>query len=75
MKSRSTPTAALALAAMLTLFAPATHAAQQPERTPAKDAYATKKAECTKEAKAKNFGAHLAKRNRWILNCIAGERT
>jgi hypothetical protein len=75
MKSRSTPVAALALTAVLGLCAPATHAAQQPERTPPKDAYATKKAECTKEAKAKNFGTHLVKRNRWILNCIAGERT
>jgi hypothetical protein len=75
MKSRSIPMAALALTALLSLFAPATHAAQQPERTPPKDAYAMKKAECTKEAKAKNFGAHLVKRNRWILNCIAGERS
>ncbi len=75
MNSRSAPVAALALTAALLLFAPSTHAAQQPERTPPKDAYATKKAECTKEAKAKNFGAHVVKRNRWILNCIAGERT
>ena len=41
----------------------------------AKTAYAQKKAECKQEAQAKNFGIHLAKKNRWIKNCIAGQRT
>ncbi len=39
------------------------------------DAYAHKKAECKQEAKAKHFGIHWAKRDRWIKNCIAGHRT
>jgi hypothetical protein len=36
--------------------------------------YAQKKAECKQEAKAKHFGIHWAKRDRWIKNCIAGHR-
>ena len=39
------------------------------------DAYAHKKAECKHEAKAKNFGIHFVKRDRWIKNCIAGRHT
>jgi hypothetical protein len=39
------------------------------------DAYAQRKAECKQEAKAKHFGIHWAKRDRWIKNCIAGHRT
>jgi len=39
------------------------------------DAYGQKKAECKQEAKAKHFGIHLVKRDRWIKNCIAGRRT
>ena len=39
------------------------------------DAYAHKKAECKQEAKAKHFGIHWIKRDRWIKNCIAGRRT
>lgn len=39
-----------------------------------KDAYAQKKAECKQEAKAKHFGIHWIKRDRWIKNCIAGRR-
>jgi hypothetical protein len=38
----------------------------------AKSAYATKKAECKKKAKAHHFGIHFIKRNRWIKDCIAG---
>jgi hypothetical protein len=40
-----------------------------------KSAYSQKKAECNQEAKAKHFGIHWAKKNRWIKNCIAGQRT
>lgn len=40
-----------------------------------KSAYAQKKAECKQEAKAKHFGVHWVKRDRWIKNCIAGQRT
>ena len=39
------------------------------------DAYTQKKAECKQEAKAKHFGIHWIKRDRWIKNCIAGRRT
>jgi hypothetical protein len=39
------------------------------------DAYAQKKAECKQEAKAKNFGIHFIKRDRWVKNCIAGRHT
>jgi hypothetical protein len=39
------------------------------------DVYAQKKAECKQEAKAKHFGVHFVKRDRWIKNCIAGHRT
>lgn len=39
------------------------------------DAYAQKKAECKREAKAKHFGVHFVKRDRWIKNCIAGRHT
>jgi|GEM_PF-2376042 len=38
----------------------------------ARSAYATKKAECKQRAKAKHFGIHWIKRNRWIKDCIAG---
>ena len=37
-------------------------------------AYA-QKAECKREAKAKHFGVHWVKRDRWIENCIAGHGT
>ena len=36
-----------------------------------KSAYEIKKAQCEREAKAKNFGIHFIKRNRWIKDCIA----
>jgi hypothetical protein len=39
------------------------------------DAYAQKKAECKQEAKAKHFGIHWMKRDRWVKNCIAGQHT
>jgi hypothetical protein len=41
----------------------------------ADSAYAQKKAECQRDAKARNFGVHFIKRNRWVKNCIAGHRT
>jgi len=37
--------------------------------------YAAKKAECKQEAKTKNFGIHLIQKNRWIKECIAGNKT
>ncbi len=40
-----------------------------------KDVYAQKKAECKQEAKAKHFGIHWIKRDRWVKNCIAGRHT
>jgi hypothetical protein len=39
------------------------------------DAYGQKKAECKQEAKAKHFGIHWVKRDRWIKNCIAGHHS
>jgi len=39
------------------------------------DVYAQKKAECKQEAKAKHFGIHFIKRDRWVKNCIAGRHT
>jgi hypothetical protein len=39
------------------------------------DTYARRKAECKQEAKAKHFGIHWVKRDRWIKNCIAGHHT
>jgi len=41
----------------------------------ADSAYAQKKAECKRDAKAKHFGIHFVQRDRWIKNCIAGSRT
>lgn len=41
----------------------------------ANNAYAMKKAECKREVKAKHFGIHFIQRDRWIKNCIAGQRT
>jgi hypothetical protein len=38
----------------------------------ARSAYAAKKADCKARAKAKHFGIHWIKRNRWIKDCIAG---
>jgi hypothetical protein len=35
------------------------------------DVYAQKKAESKQEAKAKHFGIHWIKRDRWVKNCIA----
>jgi hypothetical protein len=37
-----------------------------------RSAYATKKADCTRQANARKFGIHFIQRNRWIKNCIAG---
>jgi hypothetical protein len=42
------------------------------EFSSAKSAYAARKAECKQKAKAKHFGIHWIKRNRWIKDCIAG---
>ncbi len=39
------------------------------------DAYAQKKADCKQEARAKHFGIHWVKQDRWIKNCIAGRHT
>jgi hypothetical protein len=65
---------ALTAGALLS-FSSSANAAQQPQRTPQKDAYGMKKAECKREAKAKKFGVHFVQRDRWIKNCIAGHRT
>ena len=54
-------------------FTPAAHAVNPPQHK--LDAYDKKKAECQRAAKDKHFGRHLIKRDRWIKNCIAGERT
>ena len=60
---------ALALAVALPS---ATLAATSTDFSSAKSAYAAKKADCKQRAKAKHFGIHGNKRNRWIKDCIAG---
>jgi hypothetical protein len=65
----------IAMAAMLVAAALATSASAVSRVTDfsaAKSAYAVKKAECKARAKAKHFGVHFIKRNRWIKDCIAG---
>jgi hypothetical protein len=61
---------ALALAVALAPAAPA--AATSTDFSSAKSAYSAKKADCKQRAKAKHFGIHWIKRNRWIKDCIAG---
>jgi hypothetical protein len=58
-------------------FAATAYAAQSTDFSAAKrgSAYAAKKAECKREAKAKKFGVHFIERNRWINDCIAGNRS
>jgi hypothetical protein len=62
---------ALALAAAVA-FPSGAVAAGSTDFSGAKSAYSMKKAECKQKAKAKRFGVHWIKRNRWIKNCIAG---
>jgi hypothetical protein len=47
-------------------------AASSTDFSSARSAYAAKKADCKARAKAKHFGIHWIKRNRWIKDCIAG---
>jgi hypothetical protein len=63
---------ALALTAAVALPGAAAQAATATDFSSAKSAYAAKKAECKERAKAKHFGIHWIKRNRWVKNCIAG---
>ena len=61
---------ALALAAAVAL--PSAAAATSTDFSGAKSAYSMRKAECKEKAKAKHFGVHWIKRNRWVKDCIAG---
>jgi hypothetical protein len=63
---------ALALVAALAFPSATVEAATSTDFSAAKSAYAAKKAECKQKAKAKHFGIHWIKRNRWIRDCIAG---
>ena len=63
---------ALALAAAVAFPSAAVQAVQPTDFSSAKSAYSMKKAECKEKAKAKHFGVHWIKRNRWIKDCIAG---
>jgi hypothetical protein len=63
---------ALAMTAAVALPSASVAAATPTDFSGAKSAYATKKAECKQRAKAKRFGVHWIKRNRWIKDCIAG---
>jgi len=63
---------ALALTVAVALPSTAMAAGTSTDFSGAKSAYATKKAECKQRAKAKRFGVHFIKRNRWIKDCIAG---
>lgn len=67
----------IAAVAIACTFASTSFAAPLTDISAAKrgNAYAAKKAECKREAKAKNFGVHIVERNRWIKDCIAGTRT
>jgi hypothetical protein len=65
-------TAVVALALAVALPSGAVAAATSTDFSSARSAYATKKAECKQRAKAKHFGIHWIKRNRWIKDCIAG---
>lgn len=69
--------ARLAALAVTCSFATATLAAPAVELSAASknSVYAQKKAECKQEAKQKHFGVHVLKRNAWIKECIAGNRT
>jgi hypothetical protein len=62
---------ALALATAVALPSAAA-AATSTDFSGAKSAYSMRKAECKEKAKAKHFGVHWIKRNRWIKDCIAG---
>jgi hypothetical protein len=37
-----------------------------------REVYAAKKADCTAQADAKDFGIHLYQRDRFVVRCIAG---
>jgi hypothetical protein len=63
---------AIALIAAVAFPGAAVAAATSTDFSSAKSAYAAKKAECKEKAKAKHFGVHWIKRNRWIKDCIAG---
>ena len=63
---------ALALIAAVAFPSAAMAAATSTDFSGAKSAYAANKAECKEKAKAKRFGVHWIKRNRWIKDCIAG---
>jgi hypothetical protein len=63
---------AVALIAAVALPNAAVGAGTATDFSGAKSAYSTKKAECKEKAKAKHFGIHWIKRNRWIKDCIAG---
>ncbi len=62
----------IALALIAAVPSAAMAAATSTDFSGAKSAYAAKKAECKEKAKAKRFGVHWIKRNRWIKDCIAG---
>jgi hypothetical protein len=66
--------AAIALALIVAVALPSASiaAGTSTDFSGAKSAYATKKAECKEKAKAKRFGIHWVKRNRWVKDCIAG---
>jgi hypothetical protein len=62
----------LALIAAVAFPSARVAAATATDFSSAKSAYAAKKAECKEKAKAKHFGVHWIKRNRWVKDCIAG---
>ena len=64
--------AIIALALAIALPSGAFAAGTSTDFSSARSAYATKKAECKQRAKAKHFGIHWIKRNRWVKDCIAG---
>jgi len=61
-----------AVIAAVAFAAPVWAAGTATDFSSARTAYSQKKADCKERAKAKNFGVHFIKRNRWIKDCIAG---
>jgi hypothetical protein len=50
-----------------------TNAAGAPAAAAGGEKYKTKTQECLERAKAKRFGVHFIKRDRWIRKCIRGD--
>jgi hypothetical protein len=61
----------VAAVALTFSFGAMTASAQTVDLSAAKSIHATKQADCNRQAKAKRFGVHFIKRNRFIKQCMA----